>query len=132
MSDFSTIFNRRNTFSAKWDMLKQVYAIEDDTDVLPMWVADMDFGLAPVIQEAIHKRLEHPVFGYSIAPEAVKDALSTWVSTKHQLEIQNEWILLRHGVIPAMAEAVDAFSQKEIKYSSIHQSIHPLKEYQII
>lgn len=124
LSDFSTIFNRRNTFSAKWDMLKQVYAIEDDTDVLPMWVADMDFGLAPVIQEAIHKRLEHPVFGYSLTPEAVKDALSSWVSTKHQLEIQNEWILLRHGVIPGMAEAVDAFSKKGDKVL-VHTPIYP-------
>lgn len=124
MSDFSTIFNRRNTFSAKWDMLKQVYAIEDDTDVLPMWVADMDFALAPVIQEAIHKRLEHPVFGYSFPSEAVKNALSTWVSTKHQLEIQNDWILLRHGVIPGMAEAVEAFSQKGDKVL-VHTPVYP-------
>lgn len=124
LSDFSTIFNRRNTFSAKWDMLKQVYAIEDDTDVLPMWVADMDFALAPVIQEAIHKRLEHPVFGYSFPSEAVKNALSTWVSTKHQLEIQNDWILLRHGVIPGMAEAVEAFSQKGDKVL-VHTPVYP-------
>ncbi len=124
LSDFSTIFNRRNTFSVKWDMLKQVYAIEDDADVLPMWVADMDFSLAPVIQQAIHKRLEHPVFGYSITPEAVKDALSSWVYTKHQLEIENEWILLRHGVIPGMAEVVEAFSEIGDKVL-VHTPIYP-------
>ena len=124
LSDFSTIYHRRNTYSAKWDMLEQVYSIEDGSDVLPMWVADMDFALAPVIQEALHKRLEHPVFGYSTTPEEVRTALTNWVSSKHQLEIKNDWILLRSGVIPAMAETIEAFTEPGNKIL-VHSPIYP-------
>ena len=124
LTQFSTIYERRNTHSAKWDMLEQVYSIDDATDVLPMWVADMDFALAPVIKDAIHKRLEHPIFGYSMTPEEAKSSLTNWVANKHQLTIENEWILFRQGVIPAMAEAVEAFTEVGDKVL-IHTPVYP-------
>ncbi len=124
MSDFSTIYNRRNTYSAKWDMLEQVYSIENGSEVLPMWVADMDFALAPVIQQAIHRRLEHPVFGYSTTPEEVRTSLTKWIANKHQLELENSWILFRTGVIPAMAESLDAFTEEGDKVL-VHSPIYP-------
>ena len=92
-------------------MLDEIYSLEDTSDVLPMWIADMDFAIAPVIKDAIHKRMEHPIFGYAITPKEAKSALTNWVLNKHQLTINNEWILFRQGVIPAMAEAIEAFTE---------------------
>ncbi|MFJ7971581.1 MalY/PatB family protein [Psychrobacillus sp. NPDC096389] len=124
MSNFSTVYNRRNTFSVKWDMLDQIYSLEDSSDVLSMWIADMDFAIAPVIRDAIHKRMEHPIFGYAVTPDEAKSALTNWLLNKHQLTINNEWILFRQGVIPAMAEAVEAFTELGDKVL-IHTPVYP-------
>lgn len=105
-------------------MLDQIYSLEDASDVLPMWVADMDFAIAPVIRDAIHKRIEHPIFGYAMTPETVKSSLTNWVMNKHQLTINNEWILFRQGVIPAMAEVIEAFTEIGDKIL-IHTPVYP-------
>lgn len=124
LSIFTTVYNRRNTHSVKWDMIDKIYALEDASDVLPMWVADMDFEIAPVIKEALHNRMEHPIFGYSVTPDEAKSALTDWILKRHQLTIQNDWILLRQGVIPAMAEAVEAFTEVGDKVL-IHTPVYP-------
>ena len=124
MSIFSTVFNRRNTYSAKWDMLEEVYSINDASEVLPMWVADMDFAIPSVIIDALHKRMEHPVFGYSMAPEETKSSLTKWVAEKHQLTIENEWIMFRQGVIPGIAEAIETFTEIGDKVL-IHTPVYP-------
>lgn len=111
MADFTTVHTRRNTNSVKWDMLEQIYSLPDASEVLPMWVADMDFGIPSVIIDALHKRLEHPVFGYSIAPEETKLALINWLKKKHQLTIESKWILFQQGVIPAIAAVLEAFTE---------------------
>ena len=112
MFDFTTNFNRENTQSAKWDMLKQVYSLDDATDILPMWVADMDFAIAPVILESIQKRMEHPIFGYSFPSEEVYQVIMNWLNDRHRLAIEKESVLLRHGVIPALTEVIDAFTDE--------------------
>ncbi|MET0960872.1 MAG: MalY/PatB family protein [Psychrobacillus psychrotolerans] len=124
MSIFSTVFNRRNTYSAKWDMLEQVYSINNAWEVLPMWVADMDFSIPSVIIEALQTRMEHPVFGYSMEPEETKSSLTKWVADKHQLTIQNEWIMFRQGVIPGIAEVIEAFTEVGDKVL-IHTPVYP-------
>ncbi|MFJ7827477.1 MalY/PatB family protein [Psychrobacillus sp. NPDC096623] len=124
LSIFSTVFNRRNTNSAKWDMLEEIYAITDASEVLPMWVADMDFAIPSVIIDALQKRLEHPVFGYAITPEETKSALTNWVEDKHQLTIKNEWILFRQGVIPGIVEVIEAFTEVGDKVL-IHTPVYP-------
>jgi len=124
LSIFSTVFNRRNTYSAKWDMLEEVYSINDASEVLPMWVADMDFAIPSVIIDALHKRMEHPLFGYSMAPEDTKTSLTNWVGEKHQLTIENEWIMFRQGVIPAIADAIEAFTEIGDKIL-IHTPVYP-------
>lgn len=109
--DFTTVYERRNTHSVKWDLLEKTYSIKDASEVLPMWVADMDFGIPSPIIEALHKRLEHPVFGYSVAPEEAKQALINWLDKKHQLKIESNWILFQQGVIPAIAAVLEAFTE---------------------
>ena len=124
MSIFSTVFNRRNTYSAKWDMLEQVYSINNASEVLPMWVADMDFAIPSVIIEALQTRMEHPVFGYPMAPEETKSSLTKWIADKHQVTIQNEWIMFRQGVIPGIAEVIEAFTEVGDKVL-IHTPVYP-------
>lgn len=124
MPDFSTVFERRNTHSTKWDLLEQIYSIPDASDVLPMWIADMDFAIPSTIIDALHKRLEHPVFGYNIVPEETKLALTNWLEKKHQLKIENKWIFFQQGVIPAMASVLDAFTEVGDKIL-IHSPVYP-------
>lgn len=124
MPDFSTVFERRNTHCTKWDLLEQIYSIPDASDVLPMWIADMDFAIPSTIIDALHKRLEHPVFGYNIVPEETKLALTNWLEKKHQLKIENKWIFFQQGVIPAMASVLDAFTEVGDKIL-IHSPVYP-------
>ncbi len=105
-------------------MLEQVYSIQDASEVLPMWVADMDFAIPSVIIDALQKRMEHPVFGYTMVPEQTKSSLTKWVADKHQLTIENEWILFRQGVIPGIAEAIESFTEVGDKVL-IHTPVYP-------
>lgn len=95
--DFDRNNNRRDTNSLKWD-------VEDNE--LPMWVADMDFQTAPAVMEALHKRVQSGIFGYSIIPDTWKEAIQSWWSRKHNFIIENDWLLFCTGVIPAVTCAV--------------------------
>ncbi|QFF99798.1 pyridoxal phosphate-dependent aminotransferase [Psychrobacillus glaciei] len=124
MSDFTTVYQRRNTHSVKWDSVEEIYSIPDASQVLPMWIADMDFAIPSPIIDALHQRLEHPVFGYSLAPEETKAALTNWLLKKHQLKIENKWILFQQGVIPSIAAVVEAFTEVGDKIL-IHTPVYP-------
>ena len=95
--DFSKITDRFNSNSLKWDVKK---------DELPMWVADMDFETAPEIIEAIKKKVDLGIFGYTIIPDDYYSAISKWWSTRHNFNIEKEWILFCTGVVPAISSIV--------------------------
>lgn len=95
--DFDTVTDRRNTGSLKWDVPERE---------LPMWVADMDFQAAPPIREAIAKRLEHGVFGYSVIPDEWYGAYIGWWRERHGFTIEKDWLIFTTGVIPAISSAV--------------------------
>lgn len=97
MSRFDIEVNRRGTESYKWDV---------GENELPMWVADMDFQTAPEIIEALKKRIEHGVFGYSIVPDEWYDAYSNWWERRHHFEIKKEWLIFCTGVVPAISSTV--------------------------
>ncbi len=101
MFDFDTPVERRNTRSLKWD-------IDPDSDVVELWVADMDFTAAPVIREALEKRVEHGVFGYAMPPKAFYDAIVSWNRKRHGVTFNPEHIIPVTGVVPAMAAALQA------------------------
>lgn len=105
--DFDLLIDRRNTRSVKWD--------EAAEDVLPMWVADMDFATAPVIQEAILKRAQHPCFGYVLVPEAYYDAIIDWQRRRHKWQVSRESILYTIGVVPAISACIKAITQPSDK-----------------
>ena len=101
--DFDKVVPRRGTNSYKWDLVKQ-------DDVIPLWVADMDFAVAPPIQEALRKRMEHPVFGYTLVPDSYYEAVINWFGRRHNWHIEKDWILYTSGVVPAVSCAIKAFT----------------------
>ena len=101
---FDTLIPRRNTESVKWD--------EYAPDVLPLWVADMDFPAAPAILAALQRRLDHGVFGYELVPQDYYDAIASWFSRRHGWEgITREMVIPTTGVIPAYSAAIKAFTR---------------------
>lgn len=97
MSRFDKEINRRGTQSYKWDVAEHE---------LPMWVADMDFQTAPEIIEAMKRRVEHGVFGYSIVPDEWYEAYMGWWQKRHQFHIKKEWLIFCTGVVPAISSTV--------------------------
>lgn len=101
--DFHTVINRRGTSSYKWDIVKE-------EDVIPLWVADMDFKAAPAILEALKKRVEHGVFGYTLVPDSYYEAIINWFARRHNWQIDRSWIIYTTGVVPAVSCAIKALT----------------------
>ena len=101
--NFDEIVTRRGTGCVKWDEMPS-------DDVIPLWVADMDFKVAPAIQEAIRKRAEHGVFAYTLVEEPYYEAVISWFKRRHQWTIQREEILYTTGVVPGMSVAIKALT----------------------
>lgn len=102
--DFDTPIPRRGTGSCKWDSAA-------DPDILPMWVADMDFRTAPSVIEALTKRAAHGIFGYAEVPEAYFEAVTGWFRRRHGFQIDREWILFTTGVVPALSAVIKALTR---------------------
>ena len=100
---FDELIERRGTGCVKWDEMS-------DANIIPLWVADMDFAVAPAIQEAVRKRAAHPVFGYTYVQDDYYEAVISWFLRRHHWTIQREWILYTTGVVPAMSCAVKALT----------------------
>ena len=112
--DFSSFPDRRGSGSVKWDSsLPEGVSLtpEQRSRLIPLWVADMDFTVAPCIREALQKRLDHGVFGYVNVPPSYYEAVIRWFADRHGLPVQREWILYTTGVIPALSVAIKAFTQ---------------------
>ena len=101
--DFDELVERRGTNCVKWDE-------SPSEDVIPLWVADMDFRVAPAIQKALRERVEHGVFGYNIVPESYYEAVISWFRRRHQWEIQRQWILYTTAVVPAISCVIKALT----------------------
>ncbi len=104
--DFDKYIDREATSSVKFDARKQVFGTED---VFPMWVADMDFAVPDEVTNALQERARHPIFGYSLYPDSLYQALIEWFDDHHQWKIQREWILMAPGVVPSLFALVQAF-----------------------
>jgi cystathionine beta-lyase len=102
--DFTTVIPRENTGSYKWDKYK-------GTDILPFWVADMDFAVAPVIIEAVRKRLDHPVFGYASAPDGLAPAIIDALQKEFDWTIEADWLVWLPGVVPGLSASCRAFGE---------------------
>ena len=105
--DFDKIINREQTASVKYD-LRELYFGRND--VLPMWVADMDFETPEFIRQAVTERALHPVYGYSFRPESYFTAYMDWVAGRHNWRVKKEWVLFSPGIVPALNLATLAYT----------------------
>ena len=101
--NFDEIIPRRGTNSYKWDSA-------NDADVLPMWVADMDFRTAPAVVEVLRKRMDHGIFGYTKVPPVYYDAIINWFTRRHGWQIDRDWIIYTSGVVPALSAIIKALT----------------------
>ena len=101
--DFDEIIDRRGTNCVKWDGA-------ENPDVLPMWVADMDFRTAPAIIEALRSRVDHGIFGYTRVPQSYYEAVTGWFARRHGWNIDKDWIIYTSGVVPALSAIIKALT----------------------
>lgn len=108
--DFDTVINRYNTNSLKYDCAEKW---ERPADILPMWVADMDFRTAPEILDAMHESINHGIFGYSVPKDEYYEVVAKWFRDRlGWKDARGEWIVKTPGVVFAIATAIRAFTQK--------------------
>jgi cysteine-S-conjugate beta-lyase len=108
MSIFDIQHNRKNTRSVKWDMLQSIFQTDD---VLPMWVADMDFKAPEQVNQALIERAKHGIYGYTIIDDEVRTSITNWLSHRHKWDIQKNWLLFSPGVVTSLHMAVQAFTK---------------------
>ncbi|WP_353095981.1 MalY/PatB family protein [Tissierella praeacuta] len=101
--DFDRIIDRRNSNSMKWS---------GDNDVLPMWIADMDFKVADEILDSMKKTIDHGIIGYDYRPDSFYDAIINWVKDRYNWDIKQEWIIFTPGVVPGLGISVKTFSKE--------------------
>ncbi len=101
--DFDEIIPRHGTHCVKWDSL-------ENSNILPMWVADMDFRTAPAIVKAIQQRAAHGIFGYTHVPDTYYQAITNWFARRHHWQIEREWIIYTSSVVPALSAIIKALT----------------------
>ena len=106
--DFTSITPRKGTDCVKWDAQPPVPV---DGEIIPMWVADMDFPAAPFIREALRKRLDHGVFGYTVVPQGWYDCVTRWFGTRHGWKIDPAWVQYTTGVVPGISAVIKALTR---------------------
>lgn len=107
MFDFDEIIDRNNTNTYKQGLRNTVFG---RSDVLPLWVADMDFKVAPQITEALQKRVSHGIFGYTLKPDSLYESMMSWYEQRQGWHITKESVLFYHGVVPSVNLAIWAFT----------------------
>lgn len=107
--DFDKVIVRERTASVKFDGRTERFG---STDILPLWVADMDFAAPAVVTKALAKRAEHPIYGYTFYPDSMIDALITWLKNRHGWTVQRDWIIMAPGVVTSLFASVKAFAKQ--------------------
>ncbi len=103
MTDFDTVIERRGTGAVKWDVTAP--------DVIPLWVADMDFAAPAAVTDALARRVAHPIYGYPMVSDSYRHAFCEWQQRRNRLAIDPAWLLATPAVMPAVRAAIDAVSE---------------------
>jgi cystathionine beta-lyase len=106
--DFDKVILRNGTNALKWDGLDKTFGT---ADILPMWVADMDFEAPQPIIDAVVKRAQHGIYGYTEKPESFYSSISSWMKKRHGWQIDNKWIEVSAGVVPAISLSILSYSE---------------------
>lgn len=109
-NNFDDIIHRYNTNSVKWDFIDH-YLQLDGSSLLPMWVSDFDFKCPDAVQQALHQRVDHGVFGYSERDDNYYQAVIEWFNKRHQLQLKKEWFTSIEGVVPGLALLIQMLSK---------------------
>lgn len=107
--DFNKIVERRGSGALKYDGLQERYG---NPDLLPMWVADMDFETPPFILEALKRRLDHPIFGYAMEPKEYWPTVREWIASHHNWNVKQEWLTYIPGIVKGIGFAINVFVEK--------------------
>lgn len=125
--NFNKIIDRTNNFSAKWSEMNKNFG---SNDLLPMWVADMDFLTAPCIMEALKDRLEQGIFGYTTRPSSYNESIVNWLDNRFSWKIKKEWLMFSPAVITSISLLIQNLTQKNDKimiqepvYSPFHNIV---------
>jgi cysteine-S-conjugate beta-lyase len=105
--NFDEVIDRTHTNSLKWDGLEKRYG---DKDLLPLWVADMDFKAPQPVIDAIIKQAQHGIYGYTITPDSFYESLISWLKKRHSWDVKKEWLTFSPGIVPALSVIIRAFS----------------------
>lgn len=106
--NFDERINRRNTRSYKWDQMKKLFGSDE---LLPLWVADMDFASPPAVREAIIRRAEQGIYGYSFPAEGYVPAIIRWFSRRHGWQLESGWLSDSPGIVTSLSLAVELLSE---------------------
>jgi cystathionine beta-lyase len=120
--DFDTIIERRGTYSSKWDLAKQVVGVPD---ILPMWVADMDFASPPSVVEALRRRVDHGIFGYTERSDSYYASVASWMKRRFDWDIREKKIVTTPGVVVALNLIIQAYTQPGDKVIIQQPVYHP-------
>lgn len=120
--NFDTLIDRRGTGCVKYEALQKLYG---RTDLLPLWVADMDFATPPFIIEAMARRLRHPVFGYTVVPEDYWTTITQWIDSHHQWKVQESWMRFIPGIVKGIGFVINVFTQPGDKVIVMPPVYHP-------
>lgn len=107
--NFNEVINRKNTGSVKWDTMEE-HGMQGD--ILPLWVADMDFKAPVGVIKALVERVEHGIFGYTLPTDSYYDAVINWMDHRHDWKIAKDWIILAPGIVPAIHFAVHTYTKE--------------------
>lgn len=122
--NFDKIIDRKGTGAVKFDAIEKVFGKDD---LLPLWVADMDFETPDFIVEAMKERLEHPIFGYPTELPDYRPSICDWIESHHQWEIQKEWLCFIPGIVKGIGIAINALLEKGDKVIIQPPVYHPFR-----
>ena len=109
---FDEVIDRSNNFSAKWSEMDKKYGTNE---LLPMWVADMDFKTAPCIIDALNSRLEQEIYGYTTRSDSYNKSIVNWILKRYNWNIKSEWLIYSPGVIPTISLIIQEMTNKNDK-----------------
>ncbi|MDD7462441.1 MAG: PatB family C-S lyase [Prevotellaceae bacterium] len=122
--DFNLTINRKGSGDIKNEWLKKLWGRED---LIPLWVADMDFATPPFILDALKQRLEHPILGYTGIPQEYYPSIIQWVKDHHQWAIKKEWIAYIPGIVKGIGFAINALLKQDEKVIIQPPVYHPFR-----
>ena len=105
--EFDKVIDRSRNYSAKWDELGKIFGRED---LIPMWVADMDFLSPGPVIDALVARAKQGIYGYTSRPDSYFEAVARWMKRRHNWKVKTDWMIFSPGVVPALSFIVNAFT----------------------